>query len=51
MILIALSASALLLWAVTGTPVQSPVAAFTGFVCGFSWALVWAMHAIERAGL
>lgn len=51
MIIIAVIATAILAWALTGTPVRAPIAAFAGFVCGFSWALVYAMRAIERAGL
>jgi hypothetical protein len=51
MISLAIMSTAVLAWAITGEPVQAPIAAFAGFVCGFSWALVYAMTSLERAGI
>jgi hypothetical protein len=51
MISLAVVSTAVLVWAITGEPVRAPIAAFAGFVCGFSWALVYAMTSIEKAGL
>jgi len=51
MLFIALASTAVLIWAITGTPISRQAAAFAGFACGFSWALFVAMRAIERSGL
>jgi hypothetical protein len=51
MLFIALFATGVLVWALTGTPVSRHAAAFAGFACGFSWALLVAMRAIEKSGL
>lgn len=51
MTLIAMMATVLAVWAISGKPVQPWAAAFAGFSCGFCWALVYAMHAIEKARL